>query len=586
MLRGCVCARFEVERYSGRSYQFGLNPGLTASYAATLSKAASCRGPFDEQCAGIERIARRAGDSLAVGKGECVPILGEGGEDSKSDLVCPGKARLLLVMLGMKRIGRQADDDDGIQAIIDLSRDEALHAGVNAPGGWIGTALTLGSLPTRPRYRPRSVERWGRGRRRRFYLGLRQRYPDSDRAQRDTKTLAIFLIIPDCPFERSASFQNRATRSIGRACSAPRRSLGTSLMAPAVSGAKPALSSSHGCEAHSHPAGAGRKPDRGWRGRGATGVRSQELVENSLDAGAHRVDIAIERGGSARIAVTDDGCGMSREDAILSLRRHATSKIRNASDLAAITTLGFRGEALASIASVSRMTLRARRADDSSGVEIVAIGGDIEESRECGIAPGTQIDVRDLFFNTPARLKFLKTVPTEQGAVAEAVQRLALVNFRIAFTLLADGRTLFDLPRAASSLERVRQVLGPKLAAQMLAFETARDHMRVHGLATMSQESFASPRMIFTFVNGRSVRDKLLTRAVGQAHQTLLPRGRHPAVVLTRPSPRGCRRQRPSNEDRSTLSHFRRGVRDGLSCPAAAALRSDRGTGTGTGGGY
>ncbi len=259
----------------------------------------------------------------------------------------------------------------------------------------------------------------------------------------------------------------------------------------------------------------------------------KELVENSLDAGAHRIDVTIERGGCARIAVSDDGCGMSREDAIVSLRRHATSKIRDAADLAAIHTLGFRGEALASIASVSRMTLRTRRAEDAAGVEIAATGGDIEQTRECAIAAGTQIDLRDLFFNTPARLKFLKTVPTEQGAVAEAIQRLALQNYRIAFTLSADGRVLFDLPRAASLLERVRQILGPKLAAQMLAFEAAREGIRVHGLATMSQESFATPRMIFTFVNGRSVRDKLLTRAVAQAYQTLLPRGRHPAIVLS-----------------------------------------------------
>ncbi|MGO9451827.1 MAG: DNA mismatch repair endonuclease MutL [Candidatus Binataceae bacterium] len=258
----------------------------------------------------------------------------------------------------------------------------------------------------------------------------------------------------------------------------------------------------------------------------------KELVENSLDAAARRIDVAIERGGSARIAVTDDGCGMSREDAILSLRRHATSKIRDAADLAAIRTLGFRGEALASIASVSRMVLRTRRPDDPAGVEIAATGGEIETSRECALASGTQIEVRDLFFNTPARLKFLKTVPTEQGAVAEAIQRLALINHRIAFTLSADGRTIFDLPRAASPLERVRQLFGPKLAAQMLAFEAGRDGIRVYGLATMSQESFATPRMIFTFVNGRAVRDKLLARAVAQAYQTLLPRGRHPAIVI------------------------------------------------------
>jgi len=258
----------------------------------------------------------------------------------------------------------------------------------------------------------------------------------------------------------------------------------------------------------------------------------KELVENSLDAGAHRIDIAIERGGCARIAVSDDGCGMSHEDAVVSLRRHATSKISSAADLAAIRTLGFRGEALASTASVSRMTLRTRRPADAAGIEIIVAAGDVEDTGECAIAPGTQIEIRDLFFNTPARLKFLKTVPTEQSAVAAAIQRLALMNYQVAFSLSADGRTLFELPRAASSLERVRQILGPKLAAQMLTFEAVRNAIRVHGLATMSQESFATPRLVFTFVNGRSVRDKLLTRAVAQAYQGLLPRGRHPAIVL------------------------------------------------------
>jgi DNA mismatch repair protein MutL len=258
----------------------------------------------------------------------------------------------------------------------------------------------------------------------------------------------------------------------------------------------------------------------------------KELVENALDAGARTVSVAIERGGRVLISVTDDGSGMSREDAILSLRRHATSKIRAASDLAAIRTLGFRGEALASIASVSRMRLATRRPDDPAGVEIVAEGGEISETHACAMAPGTRIEVRDLFFNTPARLKFLKTEPTEQGAVADVLQRLALANHGVAFALAADGRTLFDLPRTTSVLERLRQMFGPKLAAKMLAFEARRPPIRVAGLATMSQESFASPRMVFTFVNGRAVRDKLLARAVAQAYQTLLPRGRHPAAAV------------------------------------------------------
>jgi len=258
----------------------------------------------------------------------------------------------------------------------------------------------------------------------------------------------------------------------------------------------------------------------------------KELVENSLDAGARSVSVEILGGGSALIAVADDGSGMTRADAILSLRRHATSKIRSAADLTAIRTLGFRGEALASIASVSHLRMQTRRAADDNGVEVAAEAGNIEDTRTCAIAAGTRIEVRQLFFNTPARLKFLKTLATEQGAIAESFQRVALANHHIAFRLTSDGRVVFDLPRANSVLERFRQVFGSKIAARMLAFDLDRPGIRAQGLAASSQESFPTGRMIFTFVNGRAVRDRMLIRAVEQAYQTLIPRGRHPATLL------------------------------------------------------
>src|SRR5580700_11970132 len=258
----------------------------------------------------------------------------------------------------------------------------------------------------------------------------------------------------------------------------------------------------------------------------------KELVENSLDAGARSVSVEILGGGSALIAVVDDGSGMTRADAILSLRRHATSKIRSAADLTAIRTLGFRGEALASIASVSHLRMQTRRAADEHGVEVAAEAGNIEDTRTCAMAAGTRIEVRELFFNTPARLKFLKTLATEQGAIAESFQRVALANHHIAFRLSADGRVVFDLPRANSVLERFRQVFGPKIATKMLAFDLDHPGIRAQGLAASSQESFATGRMIFTFVNGRSVRERMLIRAVEQSYQTLIPRGRHPATLL------------------------------------------------------
>jgi DNA mismatch repair protein MutL len=148
------------------------------------------------------------------------------------------------------------------------------------------------------------------------------------------------------------------------------------------------------------------------------------------------------------------------------------------------------------------------------------------------MAPGPRIEVRELVFNTPARLKFLKTAATEQSAIAEAIQRLALANQAVAFRLETEGRCAFDLPRAKSLLERVRQVFGPKIAAMMLALDRSRPGLRTHGLVATSRESFATARMVYTFVNGRAVRDRMLIRAVEQAYQTLLPRGRHPAAVI------------------------------------------------------
>lgn len=258
----------------------------------------------------------------------------------------------------------------------------------------------------------------------------------------------------------------------------------------------------------------------------------KELLENSLDAGSRGITVEIERGGLGLICVIDDGCGMGREDAILSVRRHATSKIRGASDLIAIRTLGFRGEALASIASVSHLTLKTRRQADPSGTELRLSGGNMDEERECGIAAGTRIEVRDLFFNTPARLKFMKSEATEKSAIAEVVQRLGLANHSISFRLAADGRELLSLSRASNLLERIRQLFGPKLTAGMLPFEASRPGISVSGFAMTSQESFASARMIFTFVNGRWTRDKMLARAIAQAYDTLIPRGRYPAVFL------------------------------------------------------
>jgi len=258
----------------------------------------------------------------------------------------------------------------------------------------------------------------------------------------------------------------------------------------------------------------------------------KELIENSLDAGARCVTVEVAGGGAGLIAVSDDGCGMSPHDAVLSLRRHATSKIRDASDLVAIRSLGFRGEALASIASVSRLELKTRRAEDLSGIHLSVVGGEMATREDCAMAPGTRIEARDLFFNTPARLKFLKSANAEQTAAIEIVQRLALGCPGMAFEMRMDGRQVLDLPPAAGLLERFRQLYGAKLASRMLPVSGGGDGVKIDGLISLSQESFASARMLYTFVNGRAVRDRLMIRAIGNAYATLVPRGRYPAVAL------------------------------------------------------
>jgi len=258
----------------------------------------------------------------------------------------------------------------------------------------------------------------------------------------------------------------------------------------------------------------------------------KELIENSLDAGARRITVEIEGGGAGLIAVADDGCAMGPHDAVLSLRRHATSKIRDASDLAAIRSLGFRGEALASIASVSRMELRTRRRQDLSGIHLSVIGGELAARAECAMAPGTRIEARELFFNTPARLKFMKSIAAEQSATIETVQRLALGCPSVGFELRVDGRSVIDIAAANGLLERFRQLYGAKAAQRMLPVAGGGEGLQIEGLASVSQESFPTARMIFIFVNGRAVRDRMVMRAISNAYATLLPRGRYPAAVI------------------------------------------------------
>ncbi|HMN03565.1 MAG TPA: DNA mismatch repair endonuclease MutL [Geobacter anodireducens] len=257
----------------------------------------------------------------------------------------------------------------------------------------------------------------------------------------------------------------------------------------------------------------------------------KELVENALDAGCGEIIVEIEGGGRRLIRITDDGCGMSREDALMALERHATSKIATDDDLFSLATLGFRGEALPSVASVSRFTLATRERGSIEGTEIYAEGGKIREVKACGMAEGTVVSVRNLFFNTPARLKFMKSVETEGGHVADLVTRLALSRPEVRFTCVSDGKTLF---RALDGTlrDRVAALLGKTVAAALHPVELATEGVRVTGLVARPDVSRSAASHLYTYINGRFIRDRVVQHAVLQAYRNFLERGRYPVVVL------------------------------------------------------
>ncbi len=258
----------------------------------------------------------------------------------------------------------------------------------------------------------------------------------------------------------------------------------------------------------------------------------KELVENSLDAGAHRVTVELEQAGTALIAVIDDGEGMSRDDAECAFARHATSKLASVDDLLRISTLGFRGEALASIGAVGKTTLVTRRRDDLAGTRVVVQDSEIVELIETGTPAGTRIEVADLFANTPARRKFLRAPATEVGHVSELLTRLALAWPQVAFRLTHNGRTLMDHSAVEEHAERVRQVLRAERSQALLSFRHETASGSVHGWISNTQLTFPSQRQIFSYVNRRYVRDKVVTHALMAGYSTLLMHGRYPAAVV------------------------------------------------------
>jgi len=269
----------------------------------------------------------------------------------------------------------------------------------------------------------------------------------------------------------------------------------------------------------------------------------KELIENSLDAGASRIDIAIEQGGANLIRVSDDGAGIAEDDLAMAVEPHATSKLASAEQLEAIGTFGFRGEALASIGSVARLRITSRAISDGvlaeAGASIEVAGDRISEVAPAGCAPGTVIEVRDLFFNTPARRKFMRSPQTEIGHINDTVQRTAMMHPHVAFTLTHNDRKTHDLPATDDRATRCIDVLGKDLAEALLEFEhadlpgaTGEQGMSVWGLAGLPSIARGNGKALYLAVNGRPIRDRNAQHAAKEAYRGLMPMDRFPVAVV------------------------------------------------------
>ncbi|MFO8006246.1 MAG: DNA mismatch repair endonuclease MutL, partial [Candidatus Brocadiia bacterium] len=258
----------------------------------------------------------------------------------------------------------------------------------------------------------------------------------------------------------------------------------------------------------------------------------KELVENSLDAGAERIEVELEDGGSKLIRVVDDGCGMDADDLALAFAGHATSKLAEGDDLFDIRTMGFRGEALASIGAVSQARIVSRTPASDSGHEVSVEGGVISPVKACGAPVGTQVEVRNLFGNIPARKKFLKTTATEMAHISEAVTRAALARPDIHFVLTHKGRTVFNLPPAESRAQRIGEFYGREVADNLIPLRWQSPELEIEGYLLPPFVDRRTTRMQYTYVNGRYVRNKTLLHAVGEAYRGMITSGRRPVCFL------------------------------------------------------
>ncbi|MFZ4628530.1 MAG: DNA mismatch repair endonuclease MutL [Blastocatellia bacterium] len=258
----------------------------------------------------------------------------------------------------------------------------------------------------------------------------------------------------------------------------------------------------------------------------------KELIENAIDAGARRIEIAIEGGGRQLIRITDDGEGMSRDDALLAFERHATSKLRVAEDLEAITTLGFRGEALGSIASVAKLRLRTQTAQDLIGTEVTISGGRVLSVQEIAVPTGAEFEIRDLFFNVPARRKFLKSDATESFHIANLVTHYALSHPSHAFRLTHNQRESLRVTPAEDLRTRAYQLFGEERVADLIEVSLERGEMRVRGFVSSPSIPRTNRESQYFFINGRYVRDRVMGRALGEAYRAMMPAGSYPTAML------------------------------------------------------
>lgn len=316
----------------------------------------------------------------------------------------------------------------------------------------------------------------------------------------------------------------------------------------------------------------------------------KELVENALDAGAGRIDVSVVAGGRRLVSVSDDGCGMGREDAMLAPERQATSKLRSADDLSKIATMGFRGEALPSIASVSRFVLKTRRAADDAGTEVLIDGGTLRDVRECGMAPGTVVEVRDLFYNLPARRAFLRAFATEQAHVRSMVLVHAIAWPEVAFRLVCDGAPSLRVAPAATREDRLRDLFGAGYLDAFVPVSGAEGDVRVSGWAGVPANTRGDTAGQFVFVNGRPATAPVVQAAVREAYPRL-EAGRRPVVFLfidlppeavdvnVHPTKREVRFRAASVVRDAVLSALSRALRASPGGPAAGGTGGTGGTG-------